>query len=202
MTKKNNTAKADDNKATRSDDVEIDATLEQEAAAIVDEAAAAAELPEQPEQPELSELEQARAEADDLRDRYVRLQAEWDNYRKRTNSERAAERKRAAEHLVERLLPIVDDLERAIEHSDTASEASLKEGIAGINTKLNEVLEKEGVVAIDPQGEPFDANKHNAVSKVEDASVPDETVSQVYQKGYEIGDRVLRPAMVVVSFAQ
>ncbi|MDR3036963.1 MAG: nucleotide exchange factor GrpE [Coriobacteriales bacterium] len=145
------------------------------------------------------ELAQALAEADELRDRYVRLQAEWDNFRKRTAAERAEERVRAAERLVERLLPIVDDLERAIEHSDTANEASLKEGIAAVYSKLSEVLGREGVKTIDPVGAVFDANLHQAVGKVDDDSVPDETVTQVYQKGYEMGARVLRPAMVVVS---
>jgi molecular chaperone GrpE len=148
---------------------------------------------------ELSELDQARAEADEFRDRFVRLQAEWDNFRKRTAAEREQERLRAAERLVERLLPIVDDLERAIEHSDTANEASLKEGIAAVYSKLTDVLSREGVKTIDPVGDGFDANLHQAVGKEDDDSVPDETVTQVYQKGYEMGDRVLRPAMVVVS---
>ncbi|MDR2105974.1 MAG: nucleotide exchange factor GrpE [Coriobacteriales bacterium] len=148
---------------------------------------------------ELDPLSQARAEADEFRDRFVRLQAEWDNFRRRTASERTQERIRAAEGLVERLLPIVDDLERAIEHSDTANEASLKEGIAAVYNKLVEVLEREGVKVIDPTGEAFDANLHQAVGKAEDASVPDETVVQLYQKGYQMGDRVLRSAMVVVS---
>jgi molecular chaperone GrpE len=148
---------------------------------------------------ELSELDQARAEADEFRDRFVRLQAEWDNFRKRTSAEREQERKRAAERLVERLLPIVDDLERAIEHSDTANEASLKEGIAAVYSKLTDVLTREGVTTIDPVGDAFDANMHQAVGKADDPSVPDETVTQVYQKGYEMGDRVLRAAMVVVS---
>jgi molecular chaperone GrpE len=148
---------------------------------------------------ELDELGQARAEAEELRDRFVRLQAEWDNFRKRTAAEREQERIRAAERLVERLLPIVDDLERAIEHSDTANEVSLKEGIAAVYSKLSEVLEREGVKTIAPAGEPFDANLHQAVGKEDNATVPDETVTQVYQKGYGMGDRVLRPAMVVVS---
>jgi molecular chaperone GrpE len=100
---------------------------------------------------------------------------------------------------VERLLPIVDDLERAIEHSDTANEASLKEGIAAVHSKLTDVLRREGVKTIDPVGEPFDANMHQAVGKEDDPSVPDETVTKVYQKGYGMGDRVLRTAMVVVS---
>jgi molecular chaperone GrpE len=148
---------------------------------------------------ELSELDQARADAEEFRDRYVRLQAEWDNFRKRTATEREQERLRAAEKLVERLLPIVDDLERAIEHSDTANEESLKEGISAVYNKLADVLDREGVKTIDPLGAAFDANLHQAVGKEEDASVPDETVTQVYQKGYGMGDRVLRAAMVVVS---
>ncbi|MDR1013848.1 MAG: nucleotide exchange factor GrpE [Coriobacteriales bacterium] len=144
-------------------------------------------------------LAQAQAEAQDLRDRLARLQAEWDNFRKRTAAERAQERARATERLVERLLPIVDDLERAAAHSGTADAASLREGIAAVHAKLSEAFEREGVQTIDPKGEPFDANLHQAVGKEEDASVPDETVTQVYQKGYGMGDRVLRSAMVVVS---
>ena len=148
---------------------------------------------------ELDPLAKAQAETEEVRDRFVRLQAEWDNYRKRTVSEREQERRRAAEKLVERLLPVVDDLERAIEHSDTASEESLKEGIAAVYNKLNDVLVREGVKVINPVGEAFDAVVHQAVGKQNDESVPDETVVQVYQKGYEMGGRVLRTAMVVVS---
>jgi molecular chaperone GrpE len=148
---------------------------------------------------ELDELGQARAEADELRDRFTRLQAEWDNFRKRTAAEREQERARATERLIERLLPIVDDLERAIEHSKTANATSLKEGIAAVYSKLSEVLKREGLKTIDPSGEAFDANLHQAVGKEDDADVPDETVTQVYQKGYGMGERVLRPAMVVVS---
>jgi molecular chaperone GrpE len=175
---------------------------EREAVAEVLEAAYEVEPAGEPEaepEEELDPLARAQAEADGFRDRFVRLQAEWDNFRKRTTAERAQERLRAAERLVERLLPIVDDLERAIEHSATANEASLKGGIAAVHTKLVEVLEREGVKTLDPKGEAFDAHTHQAVGKEDDASVPDETVTQVYQKGYEMGDRVLRPAMVVVS---
>ena len=157
------------------------------------------QLEEEQAPEELDELASARAEADEYRDRFLRLQAEWDNYRKRTSAERDIERQRAASKLVEKLLPIIDDLERAIEHSDTASETSLKEGIQAVYSKLEDVLEKEGVVALDPTGEPFDANMHSAVGTVVDASLDADTVTQVYQKGYEIKGRLLRPAMVVVS---
>ena len=166
------------------------------AAKAADEAALAEEEMDLGE-PDL--IVKAQAEAEEMRDRYLRLQAEWDNFRKRTVAEREQERKRAAEGLVERLLPVLDDLERAIAHSDAASAESLAEGIAAVNAKLNEVLAKEGVKVLDPVGEAFDANVHQAVGKQHEASVPDETVLQVYAKGYEMGGRMLRTPMVVVS---
>ena len=141
----------------------------------------------------------ARAESEQCKERFVRLQAEWDNFRKRTAAERESERKRATSNLIERLLPIIDDMERAIEHSESASEDSLKAGIVAVHSKLCDVLKKDGLETIDPVGEAFDANIHQAVGKADDPSVFDETVVQVYQKGYRMGDRVLRSAMVVVS---
>ena len=134
-----------------------------------------------------------------INDRYVRLQAEWDNFRKRTATERNNERRLASANLIERLLPVLDDLERAIVHSQSASVESLVEGIIAVNNKLNDTLAYEGLEAIDPIDEAFDANQHQAVAHVEDKSVDNETVVQVYQKGYKIAGRVLRTAMVVVA---
>lgn len=147
----------------------------------------------------LDELAKALAEVNELRDRHLRLKAEWDNYRKRTDAERADERSRATQGLVEKLLPIMDDLERAIDHVGTPDEESFKDGVSQVYSKVQEVLASEGVKVIDPVGEPFDANIHCAISKVEDDSVPEETVVEVFQKGYEMGSRILRPAMVIVS---
>ncbi|MDR1358079.1 MAG: nucleotide exchange factor GrpE [Coriobacteriales bacterium] len=164
-------------------------------------AGAAAELSEElsAELDELDELAKALAEVGELRDRHLRLKAEWDNYRRRTEAERADERSRATQRLVEKLLPLVDDLERAVEHSSEASKDPLREGITQVLSKMQDILASEGVKIIDPKGQPFDANLHSAISKVEDNKVPDETVLEVYQKGYEMGSRVLRPACVVVS---
>ena len=147
----------------------------------------------------LDELAKALAEAKEMRDRHLRLKAEWDNYRKRTEAERADERSRATQHLIEKILPVIDDMERALEHSEAAIEEPFKEGIAQVLAKLQGVLESEGVTVIDPQGEPFDANLHYALSKVENKKLPDETVLEVFQKGYSMGSRLLRPASVVVS---
>ena len=141
----------------------------------------------------------ALAELAQLADRYVRLQAEWDNYRKRTEVERSLERRRASAQLVERLLPVVDDLERAEQHLDGASTDVMLDGIRAVTTKFIDVLSYEGLEAIDPLGEAFDINLHQAIARIEDASVFDETVMQVYQKGYTLAGRVLRTAMVVVS---
>ena len=141
----------------------------------------------------------AEAEAAAMRDKYLRLQAEWDNYRKRTAGEAGEMRVRAAEKLMGDLLPVMDDFERAIAHAEANGDAGLLDGVKAISTKLSESLGKHGLEAIDPAGEAFDALEHQAVGQVEDASVPDETVAQVYQKGYRLGKKVIRPAMVTIS---
>ena len=141
----------------------------------------------------------AEAEAAAMRDKYLRLQAEWDNYRKRTAEEAGEMRVRAAEKLLGDLLPVMDDFERAIAHAETNGEVGLLEGVKAISTKLSESLGKHGLETIDPAGEAFDALEHQAVGQIEDTSVPDETVAQVYQKGYRLGKKVIRPAMVTIS---
>ena len=129
----------------------------------------------------------------------MRLHAEWDTYRRRTNEQRAEEKTRATEGMVESLLPVLDDFERSIDYAQQNGEAGLLEGIKQVYTKLMEVLTKNGVEMIDPAGQAFDALEAQAVGKVEDPSVPDETVAEVYSKGYRMGTKVLRPAMVTVS---
>lgn len=139
-------------------------------------------------------------EVTELRDRYARLQAEWDNYRKRTASEREAERVRASEGLVTDLLPVLDDLERAISHAKESGEGgSLTGGVEAIQGKFLQILEKHKVTQIDALGKPFDAMEDQAVGTEEDPSVPEETVVKVFQQGYRMGERVIRPAMVVTS---
>lgn len=142
----------------------------------------------------------AQGEAKDIRDKYARLQAEWDNFRKRTAAERESERVRAAEKLVTDLLPVLDDLERAINHArESGDGGSLTDGVDAILNKTLTILGKHKVSQVPAMNEPFDAMKHQAVGTQEDESVPDETVVQVYQQGYQMGDRVIRPAMVVTS---
>ena len=145
-------------------------------------------------------LEAAQAQAADMKDKYARLQAEWDNFRKRMNAQRDSERMLAAEKLVTDLLPILDDLERAISHAkDSGEGGSLTNGVEAVQTKLLQILAKHNVSQIDALGQPFDATRHQAVGTKEDTSVPEESVVEVYQQGYEMADKVIRPAMVVTS---
>ena len=148
------------------------------------------------------QIESAKQQAAEANDRFLRLQADWDNYRRRTAQERLDERQRATEKLVVDLLPVIDDLERAIEHADNLTDPAAKqfvEGVSAVCNKLVSVLNKEGVEVVNPVGEAFDPLSHQAVSQVEDTEAYDETVAQVYQKGYRMGGKDIRTAMVVVT---
>ena len=102
-----------------------------------------------------------------------------------------------------KLLPVVDDLERSLDHAASLKpEGAFGEFVAGVRAvyeKLVDVLDKTGVMAIDPAGQEFDMNEHQAVAHIDDATLPESTVRDVYQKGYRMGNRVIRPAMVTVS---
>ena len=144
-------------------------------------------------------LTKAQDEAKDWQDKYLRLHAEWDTYRRRTAEQREAEKVRAAEKLVTSLLPVIDDFERTIDYAAKNGEAELLDGVRAVHTKLVDVLQRDGVVVIDPAGEAFNALEHQAVATVPDAEAFDETVRDVYQRGYKLGTKVLRPAMVTVT---
>ena len=167
---------------------ELDAELEQAAAEAV---ASAIE--------ESEELASAKAEAADWQDKYVRLHAEWDTYRRRMTEQREAEKVRATEKLMESLIPVLDDFARTVDYAETNGETGLLGGVKAVQTKLSDTLAKGGLVVISPAGEAFDALECQAVGTVDDPSVPDETVAQVYQPGYKMGTKVIRPAMVTIT---
>ena len=150
------------------------------------------------------QIEAAKKEASEATERMLRLQADWENYRRRTAAERLAEKERAAEGLVTSLLPVIDDIERAIEHAGAADGDTqfqqFVDGVSAVHAKMLGVLAKEGVEPVDPAGEPFDPLAHQAVGRVEDTEAFDETVAQLYQKGYRRGDKVIRTAMVTVTY--
>ena len=149
-------------------------------------------------------LEAARDEAARNLASAQKWQAEFENYRKRQERDLADMRVRAGERIVTELIPVLDDLDRAIEHTvaSAASGGELEHLLAGVEmvrTRILAVFEKEGVQVIDPFGAAFDPNMHHAVGQREDLELPEHTVVEVYQKGYLMGGRVVRPAMVMVS---
>jgi molecular chaperone GrpE len=145
----------------------------------------------------VDELEAVTRERDDYLDRLQRLKAEFDNYRKREARLQSERAQQAAERLVKELLPVLDDLERALEAAAGHEEAKLEEGVALVHRELRDALKREGLQEIETDGK-FDPHVHEAL--LSQPSEADEgSVIEVVQKGYRLGDRVLRPARVVIA---
>ncbi|MGI9422440.1 MAG: nucleotide exchange factor GrpE [Hyphomicrobiaceae bacterium] len=150
----------------------------------------------------IAELENQVAE---MKDRYLRAYADSDNLRKRTEREKADISKYAVTNFARDMVAISDNLRRAIEAVGTAKEEqsstmkALVDGVVLTDQELQKALEKHGVRQITAKGEIFDPHKHQAVMEQDDPSVAAGTILQVFQEGYEIGERVLRPSMVVVA---
>jgi molecular chaperone GrpE len=158
------------------------------------------ELENTQQEEEVDEFDAVRRERDELVDTLQRLQAEFANYKKRALREQASLVARAHERLAKELLPVLDDLGRALEAAEQHEEAKLEEGVRLVHRQLADVLAKEGLAEIETDG-AFDPNVHEALlSQPSDA--PEGTVVEVIQKGYRLGDRVLRPARVVVAAAE
>ena len=150
----------------------------------------------QPEQQEL-DVEALAAERDGYLDQLKRVAADFENYRKRTARDQQSLATRAAERLVRELLPVLEDLERALQAAEEHEEAKLEEGVRLVHRQLAEALRKEGLEEISTDGK-FDPHVHEALlSQPSEAEAG--TVVEVVQKGYRLGDRVLRPARVVVA---
>lgn len=146
---------------------------------------------------EPSAEEKLAAENADLKDKYLRLLAEFDNYRKRSVKERAEIYPEATARAVEAFIPMADNFERAAVAD--CSDEKYKEGVIMILNQLKNAFTKLGVEEINRVGETFDPSLENAVSQISDDSLKENTVAQVYQKGYKLGDRVIRHATVVVA---
>ena len=129
----------------------------------------------------------------------MRLHDAWDTYRSSKAVQRAEEKVRATEKLMENLLPVLDDFERTVAYATENGETGLLDGVKAVQTKLVDALVKGGLVIIDPAGEAYDALEAQAVATVPDDQVFDETVKDVYQKGYKMGKKVLRAAMVTIT---
>ena len=148
-------------------------------------------------------LEQATNQAVEEKDRALRTVAEMENLRRRTALDVEKAHKFALEKFANELLPVLDNLERTLQVADKTNEAvkPLLEGVELTLKSMANSVAKFGVIAIDPQGQLFDPNQHQAMSMIENPDVAPNTVIAVMQKGYELNGRVIRPAMVMVSKA-
>ena len=142
-------------------------------------------------------LEEVRRERDALQDRLLRTAAEFDNYRKRMDRERRDLAEYTAGEAIKDLLPIIDNLERALQAS--ALDDPLRKGVELIHKQMLEILRRRGVTPIEALGADFDPNVHEAVTQEESAQHREGEVMEELQRGYKVGDRLLRPAMVKVA---
>ena len=152
---------------------------------------------------EIDPLEAAKAENVKLRDQLLRTAADFDNFRKRSRRELADMEKRAREDLLKELLPVFDNLERATAHAETATDVkALADGIGLVKRQFLDTLAKIGVERIKAQGAAFDPAFHEAVQQLETDEHPPGTVIHEVQAGYIQGDKLVRPAIVVVAKAK
>jgi molecular chaperone GrpE len=149
---------------------------------------------------EIEQLRKLAAERDQFYELAARMRAEFENYQKRTQRDRELERKYAFGPLAESLLPILDNLDRAVLAAKQAGETGpLVQGVAMVQAQFIELLKRNGVTRIECEGKPFDPNVHQAVMQVAKPEVEPGTIVQVVEQGFLNQDRVLRPAKVIVS---
>lgn len=151
-------------------------------------------LVEVPEPNNLSAKDQELAE---LKDRYLRLAADFENFRKRTNREASHRAETRKEAFIRDLLPIIDNLERAL--ASAASSEQLQQGVQMTVQQLQQLLQRQGIEPEDSLGQPFDPERHHAVESRADPSQPEGMVLEVFQPGYRRDHKVFRPATVVVN---
>ena len=193
MSKKTNSNPASEEKAQAASAAE-----QTEEAAQQTEAEAAKQSeekkPEEAKQQEASEFEKALAQEHDS---YLRLAAEYDNYRKRSQKEKESLYTDIRSETVEKFLPVYDNLERAL--AQETQDAAFKKGVEMTMNQLVSVMEKLGVVSFGAAGEVFDPQLHNAVMHVEDETLGENVIAEVFQKGFKVGEKVVRFAMVKVA---
>jgi len=180
-------------------DVEVDAPAA--------ETSAAAEAPAAAPADRVAELEAALAKAEaekkDNYDRFLRAAADLENHRRRTKRDLDDARAEARTRVLKEMLPVVDNLERGLAHAEDAAtagdSAAIVDGLRLVLRQFNHAFERSDVTPVEAQGQPFDPNLHEAISQVESAEHPPGTVVSVLQRGYKLGDRLLRPSLVVVA---
>lgn len=167
--------------------------LNEESEEVVEETTCESEQPESEE----SEADKVAKELADVKDQLLRTMAEYDNFRKRSAKEKAAARAEIAADVTAKFLPVMDNLDRAL--SAECADESFKKGVQMISDSFNSTLADLGVEEIASDGEPFNPSFHQAVQRVDDSDAESGTVVQTFAKGYKIGDKVIRFAMVAVA---
>lgn len=145
------------------------------------------------------EIETLKKEKEELENRILRLQAEFDNYKKRTQKEKEAERKYKAQDIANDLLPVVDNFHRALQTEVDDAAKGFAEGVEMVYRQLEDALKNHGITEIESVGKEFDPNLHHAVMQEDDPEKESNIVLEELQKGYMLKDRVIRPAMVKVN---
>ncbi|MEZ4404081.1 MAG: nucleotide exchange factor GrpE [Kofleriaceae bacterium] len=148
-----------------------------------------------------AQLAEAKAKAKENWDKFLRATADLENYRRRAKRDLDDAKADAKTRVLKEMLPVVDNLERALAHTEGADTASILEGVRLVLRQFTHALEKCDVAAIEAEGQPFDPNQHEAISQQDSDAAPGSVVA-VLQKGYKLSDRLLRPAMVVVARAK
>lgn len=171
---------------------------EEEVVETVEAEAVEAEIVEAEDTPEFSETDKLKNECKDLNEKFVRLQAEFQNFKKRTEKEKSNLYKFANEKLFADLLPLMDNMERALASTESGSDG-IVEGLKMIKKSLDDVFSKNGVEAIESVGQAFDPELHHAVMSDESDDHDSEHVIEEFQKGYKLNDKVIRHSMVKVS---
>ena len=193
-------------------DAEVDVEASEEAASEAESPEAAEAAEEAVELADMSkaelfkDAENAREEAAKFRDAALRAEAEMQNVRRRASKDVEHAHKFGAEKLIQNLLPVIDSLEKALESSELVkdldqdhSAKAVLDGVGLCHKMFLDTLGKENVAVVDPHGEPFDPNLHQAMSMVENPDMEPNSVVAVIQKGYQLNGRLVRPAMVMVS---
>lgn len=145
-----------------------------------------------------TELEKLQKEYEEHKQQHLRVLAEYDNFRKRSQNEKNAIYNNAVSDTVQAILPIADNIERALSQENASAE-DMRKGVEMIESQIQSCFEKLGLTEMGKVGEPFDPNLHNAVAHIEDENLGENVIAAVYQKGYQLGDRVVRHAMVQVA---
>lgn len=147
-----------------------------------------------------TKLEEKIKELEELNDRFLRLQADFINYKKRVEKEKESIYAYASEELICQILPVIDNFERALDSvNDSQKDDSFYKGIEMVYKQLLDILKKNGLEEINAIGEKFDPNLHHGVAQEESSEHEEDTIIEVYQKGYKLKDKVIRPSMVKIS---